>query len=70
MNIEQARELKAGDKVRCPADRGEPGYSGTVENDLHQTSTINKNYYGVEYVWVSVRRDAYQVSGWPSNRLG
>lgn len=67
MNIEKARTIKPGDTVRCPADRGEPGYTGKVE---HVSPNEGTNIHGVPYIWVTVRRPGGHASVWPSNRLG
>ncbi len=69
MNIEKARELKVGDRVICPPDRGDAGYSGTV---THLTENEEyTNIHGDLYRWVSVRlHGTYHSTVWPSNRLG
>ncbi len=68
MTIEQANNLKVGQLVYCPEDRGEAGYSGKV---THISDTQNKNIRGTDYVWVTVRRlDGKSAHVWPSNRLG
>lgn len=66
MNIEQAKQLKAGDRVACPADRGEPSFTGRVTS---VGSNISKNLKGAEFVWVEVQ-GPHHKSVWPSNRLG
>lgn len=65
MELKQAQALKVGDVVRCPAERGDPGYTGTVEHvGTHVTDRP------VPFVWVVVRRTGAHASSWPSNRLG
>lgn len=66
MHIEKAKLLKIGDVVRCPADRGEPKFVGSV---THVGNEVYKDLPGVEYIWVTVR-GAKHESVWPSNRLG
>lgn len=67
MTHEQALKLKVGDTVRCPADRGEPGYSGKVEHidDNDATHALVKE----PFRWVTVRKPGAHASVWPSNRL-
>ena len=67
MDIQKAQNLKIGQRVRCPADRGEPAHNGTVEYVGQQTATTHA---GTLYVWVTVRRSDAHASVWPSNRLG
>lgn len=67
MNIEQAKQLKRGDRVICPADRGFAAYVGTVTHDGTDTQP-RCNYAGVEYIWVEVY-GPLRKSVWPSNRL-
>lgn len=70
MNIERALKLKPGDKVSCPADRGDPAFTGTVTHANANSKEICKMAdTGVEYVWVEVQ-GPYHKSLWPSNRLG
>jgi hypothetical protein len=61
MNIEQAKSLKIGDKVRCPSDRGDSSYTGTVE----QVGTDE----GKDYIWITVRAPSGRASIWPTSRL-
>lgn len=64
MRIDQ---IKLNATVHCPADRGEAAYTGTV---THIGQDRQKAFNGVEYVWVSVRRNAGGTTHvWPSNRL-
>lgn len=53
--------------VLCPADRGTKPFVGLV---LAVSEEVNKNIYGVEYVWVTVRETNGRNGVWPSNRLG
>ena len=68
MNIKQAKNLKVGDYVNCPPDRGDIGFLGIVS---HLTYTEN-NINGTLYIWVSVKnidRFPHIESVWPSNRI-
>lgn len=68
MKIEQARQLKVGQIVHCPADRGDSAYTGKV---THIGSTTEKNINGAEYIWVTVEHQSgLSRHVWPSNRLG
>ncbi len=59
---------KYGDHVHCPADRGEPAYTGTVRD---VGTDVLTNIHGVKCVWVSVQRiDSTRRTVWPSHRLG
>jgi hypothetical protein len=71
MDIDQAKKLKYGQKVRCPADNGDPPYVGTVrtETEIIAGSSVEKNLDGVEYIWIEVQGLKHK-SVWPSNRLG
>lgn len=66
MLITKALQLKVGDRVRCPADRGVPAFTGTV---THVSTQINE-VGAVQYIWVEVQRPNSHKSVWPSNRLG
>jgi hypothetical protein len=66
MNIERALQLKAGDKVYCPPDRGDKSFIGEVKEPF--TGAIHANSTGEQYVWVSVK-GPHHTSTWPSNRL-
>lgn len=68
MKIEEARKLAYGAKVRCPADRGEPGYSGTVADRNCAHAQEQRNTQGVKFIWVTVRNGT-RSAVWPSNRL-
>ena len=64
MNIDQARELKIGDRVMCPADRGDPAYEGKVTTP--GLSTYERN--NIEFMWISVKGGG-KTGTWPSHRL-
>jgi len=74
MDIERA-QAPPGKTVRCPPDRGEPGYIGKV---THVSQQVQIALNGTKYVWVTVaKRTAIhgsvvhpQSAVWPSNRLG
>lgn len=73
VTVEQAKALQPEYVVVCPEDRGEPQHAARVK---HVSQDVQKNFKGVEYVWVTVQ-DAYVPSlgrnkhrhVWPSNRL-
>lgn len=68
MKIERARQLKVGDLVHFPADRGDPAGSGYVTNIGTKEST---NMSGTPFLWVTVKTSGGVSCGvWPSNRLG
>lgn len=71
MDIESARKLKYGDRVHCPADRGDPAYVGTVRSVDCGTTPL-ASHMGKEFIWVLVRQPGPRGhrSVWPSNRLG
>ena len=69
MNIEQARKLKYGQTVHCPADRGEPAYTGTVRSEDCATCAAHLDNNAKQYIWIEVQ-GAGKKSVWPSNRLG
>lgn len=69
MKIEEARKLAYGAKVRCPADRGQPGYLGTVVDRNCAHAQESSNIHGVKYIWVLVRGPGGGSATWPSNRL-
>lgn len=66
MDIAKAKQLKIGQIVHCPSDRGGAGYTGKVS---FVGAEVNKTVDGVEYVWVTVKSKGH-ASVWPSNRLG
>lgn len=61
----------AGDRVHCPADRGNVPYEGTIAFVGQQVYT---NIHGMKYVWCTVRPLPGSPNGgggvWPSHRLG
>ena len=61
------KQLKVGQKVKCPADRGDTAYYGTV---VSFSEMVNYNSQGTAYVWVTVRHPKGSTHSWPSNRLG
>lgn len=67
MDIAKARALKPGAIVHCPADRGQPAYSGKVE---HIGQAEARDLQGRAYLWITVGRPGMHSSVWPSNRLG
>lgn len=71
MKIEEARKLKYGQRVSCPADRGSPAFTGTVRTETEliahaQVYTTND----VEFIWIEVQYPDRHKAVWPSNRLG
>lgn len=66
MDINKAKLLQVGNFVHCPADRGEAGYTGRI---THVGESVNKAHNGVEYVWITVRKDNKTNHVWPSNRI-
>lgn len=66
MDIVKARQLKVGDRVSCPADRGNNAYQGVVS---FVSTSEYKNALGVPYIWVNVKGNGKETV-WPSNRLG
>lgn len=66
-NIKLAMNLLAGDKVHCPADRGDAAFIGTVT--VPPTGQTKENIHGTPYTWVSVADQTGRKSVWPSNRL-
>ena len=66
MTYEQAKELKVGDLVTYPEDRGEKGGTGRVS---HISTTPQVNIDGVQYIWVRVTANGKSCGVWPSNRL-
>jgi hypothetical protein len=69
VNIQQARKLQPGNKVKYPSDRGSPAGIGEVTSANLSDSVKQKNIHGTEFIWVSVRHSPVQVSVWPSHRL-
>lgn len=68
MNIDQARKLRPGDTVACPADRGEAAFQGKVTS-IDVDAVPSRTPDGTEYIWVEVK-GPWHKSVWPSNRLG
>jgi len=67
MDIKQAKQLKVGDVVRCPADRGAAPFTGKVSS---VGANVSKSIHGEEYVWINVKGPSGHSAGvWPSNRL-
>ncbi|MBC7198096.1 MAG: hypothetical protein H5U32_02490 [Pseudomonas balearica] len=58
-----ARRFLVGQIVRCPADRGDAGYQGTV-------TSVGEPLPGKSYRWIEVRHPRGTKHVWPSNRLG
>ena len=58
--------LRVGAVVACPADRGDPAYTGRIE---HVGDPVH-NPGMSPYRWVTVRRPGAHASVWSSNRLG
>ena len=68
MKIEEARKLKLGDRVWCPADRGNPAFTGTVDY-LSGIEASHPSSNG-PFLWVGVAASNGTRGGhWPSNRL-
>lgn len=67
MNLARAKTLKHGSLVHCPADNGEPGYSGIVR---HVSGEATHALLKEPFLWVSVEKDGKTRHVWPSNRLG
>lgn len=67
MNIEEARKLRVGSRVKCPEDRGSAGFIGVV---VHVGRIESKTANGTPYMWVTVRNSRPQRAVWPTNRLG
>ena len=66
MHIDRALQLKCGDMVSCPADRGSAAFYGRV---ISAGVDVAKDLKGADYIWVTVRGPLTE-SVWPSNRLG
>ncbi len=62
MLIQKAMQIKAGQTVRFPADRGEDAGKGEV---LSVGPSICKNMHGTQYLWVTIKGGGV----WPSHRL-
>lgn len=60
-------QFRVGDTVKCPADRGDPGYIGRV---THVSTGQNTNIYGTPYYGVTVRTpNGKRSTVWPSHRI-
>jgi hypothetical protein len=66
MNIEEARKLRVGSRVKCPEDQGSAGFTGVV---VHVGSIESRSAEGTPYMWVTVRNSHHQRAVWPTNRL-
>lgn len=62
------RMPKAGDRVRCPTDMGQPAFTGVIT--FVGPNVIPKNMLHPAFVWCSVRRGRENGGVWPSHRLG
>lgn len=60
------RSFAVGDMVRCPPDRGSPGFSAKV---VQAGGEVHRNHQGQPYQWVTVQPKGGARSVWPSNRL-
>lgn len=69
MDISKARNLKQGDKVSCPADRGDKPFIGTVVSSNLQDCGSAVDYQMNCYIWVEVLGAGGRKSVWPSTRL-
>lgn len=68
MDIGKARQLKVGQIVSVPADRGTRTGRGRI---THVSEGAAVTIYGAHYLWVTLREtDSNKSAGvWPSNRL-
>jgi hypothetical protein len=67
MNIKEARELKVGDRVSFPVDRGEPAGTGIISH-IGESTCVNINrtkYAWTKYAWITLKAGGV----WPSNRI-
>lgn len=64
MKLEKAKQLKVGDSVRYPADRGNPAGTGTVRHIATDEQT--HPLLPEPFLWVTLHGAA---GVWPSNRL-
>lgn len=67
MDITRARQLKVGDRVRFPEDRGDPAGVGKVSQIL-PNSAEQVSHQGQQYIWIEIE-SLNKKSVWPSNRL-
>lgn len=67
MTVEEAKKLRIGQWVQCPADRGAAPFAGRVRSVGVEVYT---NIRGTMYVWVHVSGQGRPGSSvWPSNRI-
>lgn len=62
-----AKMPKIGTLVRCPPDRGDKGYQGTV---TLVEPTVHDNGNNIKFQWIHVRHPQGYCSVWPSHRIG
>lgn len=72
MDIQRALKLKKGSLVNCPADRGDPAFTGKIvtETEMIKNAIINTHPNGGKYIWIEIQTPFLHKSVWPSNRLG
>ena len=62
--------MTPGDRVVCPAERGQPSFQAIV---THVSPVVHTNIYGRKYVWVTVKGYGVPNHGhssvWPDFRL-
>lgn len=61
--MNEPRRFLVGQIVRCPSDRGDKPYTGTV-------TWVGEPLQGKDYRWIEVRHPRGTKHVWPSNRLG
>lgn len=63
------RNMQVGNRVMCPADRGDRAYWGRI---TYVGEEVHRNSEGVPYKWVRVHWVGSDGRGavWPSHRLG
>ena len=69
MDISKARNLKKGDKVHCPADRGDKAFMGKVVSENLKDCGSAVDWQMNCYIWVEVLGPGNKKSVWPSTRL-
>lgn len=70
MTFEEAKKLKVGDKVCCPAPHGGPALTGIVTYvPPDPDKEVNTNLSGAQYIWILVKHPSGHNQNWPSNRL-
>lgn len=69
MHISNALQLKTGDSIYCPADRGEGGYRGRVTHGCGANQVYTT--HSTSYIWIEVKEIRYphRKAVWPSYRL-